>query len=67
MEKFRKSDRSPAEVSVLFLQNRYNGNGEFHMKGTEEIRTERLLLRRHKESDAGILYELAGKNEEMYR
>lgn len=37
------------------------------MKGTEEIRTERLVLRRHKESDAGILYELAGRNEEMYR
>lgn len=37
------------------------------MQGTIEIRTGRLVLRRHKESDAGILYELAGKNEEMYR
>jgi len=37
------------------------------MAGTIEIRTERLLLRKHIPSDAEVLYELAGKDESMYR
>ena len=37
------------------------------MKGTRELKTERLLLRRYRMDDAAVLYEKFGADPEMYR
>ena len=36
------------------------------MKGTVEIRTKRLLLRRHRMEDAAVLHRYFGADEKMY-